>query len=95
MQVLPDQSHLGTKSLSIETQDEQMNLTNKNVTIQSMATDNIAQTSTVDVAVSAEVATGVFKTEANFQMQFDLCFDNINDSRVMSNVVERLTALPD
>ena len=72
-----------------------MNLENKTVAVVSMSTNNVRQTSTVSVTVSSEIATGIFRDEGAYKMSFDTAFENINDSRVMTSVVEKLTALPD
>jgi|TARA_R110000823_G_scaffold283371_3_gene401567 hypothetical protein len=72
-----------------------MDLENKTVTIVSMATNNLRQTSTVDVTLASEIATGIFRNEGAYKMSFDVAFENINDSRVMTSVVEKLNALPD
>jgi hypothetical protein len=49
----------------------------------------------VDVTLASEIATGIFRNEGAYKMSFDVAFENINDSRVMTSVVEKLNALPD
>lgn len=71
-----------------------MDLTNKELTMRYMSTDNAAQTTSVTVEVSAEVADGVFQIEGTYQLNFATAYNNMADERLMPDIIAKLEALP-
>lgn len=71
-----------------------MDLTNKDVSIKYLSVDNVAQTTSVNVEVSSEIADGVFQIEGTYQINFEVAYNNMNDPNLMPAIIEKLEALP-
>lgn len=69
-----------------------MDLTGKEIVIKSLAVNNFAQTSVVDVDLLTEAADGVY-TAAPYRLTHSQAFDNMDDSALLTFVTAKLEAL--
>ena len=71
-----------------------MDLTNKELTIRYMTTNNTQQTSTVSVEVSSSLVDGIYSVDGTYQINFDTLYQGINDPLLMPAIVAKLESLP-
>lgn len=71
-----------------------MDLTNKTINIAYMQVNSFPAETTVKVAVSQEIAPGVFKTIDTYDLKFEQIFQNTADPALLAAINEKLTGLP-
>ena len=71
-----------------------MDLTNKIVTIVFMSSNSIPNETVVKVAITHEIAEGVFKQLDTYDLTFDKIYQSTNDPALLSAINEKLASLP-
>jgi hypothetical protein len=71
-----------------------MDLTNKIVTIVFMSSNSLPSETTVKIAITQEIADGVFKQLDTYDLKFDKIYQSTNDPALLSAINEKLASLP-
>lgn len=71
-----------------------MDLTNKIITIAFMSTTSYPAETTVKVDISQQVAEGVFKQVAIYDLKFEKIYMATDDPQLLADINEKLALLP-
>lgn len=71
-----------------------MDLTNKQVTIQSLSVNTFPPSTVAKVVVSEEVIPGVFVAVATYDMTFDKTYNGLEEPALLAAINEKLLLVP-